>query len=263
MSKSSHYLMHLEKVKPEDIWNIDETACRLLPQASRGWALSGSQIIYDGKTTKSIPPGPRDELNIAAVSECHFSTTDSLLQLVGCLQNQVKGEKFICILDCAPTHTSAAFREKVKKEAYPRCVLCYIQPRETACTQSLGLVLQESKFSNESGTDNVEDMPELQIAGMGIFLVGLRPHVGQDGAAEDFSVKVDDYCYFVTTHCQPHQEVVSHFIGACHLRFQADGQKLMGTQFKHRSDTTASGNAEVYIQLAKVLVEKGKWKKKM
>eukprot|EP00971_Amphidinium_carterae_P177867 3527651-Amphidinium_carterae.1 len=34
------YLMHQEKVKPEDNWNIDETACRLLPQASRGWALT-------------------------------------------------------------------------------------------------------------------------------------------------------------------------------------------------------------------------------
>eukprot|EP00971_Amphidinium_carterae_P222400 4414206-Amphidinium_carterae.1 len=87
-----------------------------------------------------MPLGPRDELNIAAVSESHFSTTDFLLQLVGCLQNQVKGEKFICMLDCAPTHTSAAFREKVK-ETYPRCVLCYIEPRKTAYTQPLDLAV--------------------------------------------------------------------------------------------------------------------------
>eukprot|EP00971_Amphidinium_carterae_P257806 5117373-Amphidinium_carterae.1 len=33
-SYEAHLFDAPEKVKPEDIWNIDETACRLLPQAS-------------------------------------------------------------------------------------------------------------------------------------------------------------------------------------------------------------------------------------
>eukprot|EP00971_Amphidinium_carterae_P334605 6469981-Amphidinium_carterae.1 len=222
------YLMHLEKVKPDDIWNIDETACRLLPQASRGWALGGrstntsfagssafvtvtlaipmtfapltSQIIYDGKTTKSISPGPRHELsfelNIAAVSESHFSTTDSLLQLVGCLQNQVKGEgKFICILDCAPTHTRASFCEKVK-EVYPRCVFCDIQLRkrflQTAYTHPLDFaVVRPSVLAGADPMGLVKSKPILRL--------NLQDLVGSTGARREIREKAWQFLQLQST----------------------------------------------------------------
>eukprot|EP00971_Amphidinium_carterae_P132086 2616630-Amphidinium_carterae.1 len=184
------YLMHLEKVKPDDMSLV-------LPQASRGCALSGrstdtsfagsrafvtvtrcseesgktfaslaSQIIYDGKTTKSIIPGPRDELNIAAVNESHFSTTDSLFQLVGCLQNQVKDEgKFICMLDCAPTHTSASFRKKQTSEGllYTAVEIDVMRPWKALARTSAGRQWAESVLACADPMGLVKSKPILRL----------------------------------------------------------------------------------------------------
>ena len=184
------FLLHDQGIKATDVFNMDETSVRLLPQSSRGWAKKGrsekavfastrsfvtvnlalrfswsvpadhacfaetqvatsspilSQIVYDGITFKSLPPGPRPQWHCASHGPNHVSTQDTLLEFMHLMQAMVdssgeRGRKWLCLLDCAPSHVSTEFLAASKKEL-PRMTLCFVAPRLTSITQPLDLAV--------------------------------------------------------------------------------------------------------------------------
>eukprot|EP00971_Amphidinium_carterae_P133743 2649213-Amphidinium_carterae.2 len=106
----------------------------------RSFAHLTSQIIFDGEEHPSWSLWSEGLVQHCCSERVSLLHDRALLQLVGSLQSQVVGKEKLIIFDRATTHASTNFHEKVK-EVYPRCGLCYIEPRKNTYTEPLNLVV--------------------------------------------------------------------------------------------------------------------------
>eukprot|EP00971_Amphidinium_carterae_P233637 4636556-Amphidinium_carterae.2 len=147
------------------IWNIDETASKVLPLQSKCWTAKGgtgpsvpdskrqisvvlavgtepgqalAQLIFSGSTAASLPVGPLPEDITVTCTSSHWSSADSLLQFMEVIQNHIHMQDgvvpWLCVLDCATSHTSSAFRSEATRR-FPQCSLAYVVPGATPCSQ--------------------------------------------------------------------------------------------------------------------------------
>ena len=105
------FIRHREDITADRVVNIDQTSVRILPTSTRGWKPKGSgsnsrwavdtkrvvtavlavfmeredifpQLIYIGKTKAVLLTGPVPDIMTLTYTENHWSTTDSMLELV-------------------------------------------------------------------------------------------------------------------------------------------------------------------------------------
>jgi hypothetical protein len=154
-------------VSLDRVWNVDETAVRLLPLNDRGWSQSGqrahfvsdkkrlvtvtlaccmaggpmlSQVIFKGLTARSLPQTPLPFGMEATVTENHWIDIPSmrklLLQMDAHLNPHQERAKWLLLLDVAPVHVSAAFKQ-LRDEEFPWILLIFVAPNMTATSQPL------------------------------------------------------------------------------------------------------------------------------
>jgi len=96
---------------------------------------------------RSCPTGPAAEDQQITYSDNHWSNTDTLMQMIDhvdvVLNPAGEQEPWLCLLDCAPCHIAAAWRERMRVQR-PWIVLCYKAAGYTATMQPLDLAFMRS-----------------------------------------------------------------------------------------------------------------------
>ena len=74
-------------------WSIPEFYTSSADAKAAKLALMLSQIVYDGITFKSLPPGPRPQRHCASHGRNHGSNQDTLLELMRLMQDMMDNEE--------------------------------------------------------------------------------------------------------------------------------------------------------------------------
>ena len=92
-----------------------------------------SQIIYDGSTFHSLPPGRAPQWHLPSHGANHVSNSETLLSFTRMVQHLVDadttgapGRPWLCLLDCAPSHIAEALLAEAKAQL-PRMHLCFVE----------------------------------------------------------------------------------------------------------------------------------------
>ena len=126
-------------------WSVpDSHACSANAKPAKDAPML-SQIICDGVTFKTLPPGLRPQWHCASHGPNHVSNQDTLLEFMRLMQDMVDsegepGRKWFCMLECAPSHIASAFIAQTKAEL-PRMTLCFVAPRLTSTTRPLDIAV--------------------------------------------------------------------------------------------------------------------------
>eukprot|EP00971_Amphidinium_carterae_P351031 6491869-Amphidinium_carterae.2 len=147
------WLQFFHKVADTQVFNHDETSCRLLPFNDKGWkdaktdakAVADSRlhctvgntvpmvfgekwyshIIFPGNSTRSLP---KTKWGDDILCDC-TQNVDSLLRFVNFLDTKIQSsaddkENLLFVVDCAPMHTAQELRARLPQHVR----LCYINP---------------------------------------------------------------------------------------------------------------------------------------
>ena len=150
------------------IWNLDETAVRIVPAGERGWTKKAesthvfasrafvtvtlaanmrggmrTQIVYEGKSGRGHPHGPHFPRQLVSHSPTHWITQDALLDMINAIDADMHARPgdaeltpWLLVLDCAPQHVATEFRS-IMRDTRPLIKLCYVQRNFTGYTQPL------------------------------------------------------------------------------------------------------------------------------
>ena len=156
------------KNSQDRIWNLDETAVRMVPSGERGWTKKAesahvfaprafvtvtlaanmrggmwTQIVYEGKTDRVRPHGPIFPHQLVSHSLPDALDHEALLNMVDAIDADMHARAgdaeltpWLLLLDCAPQHVAAEFLSIIR-ESRPRIKLCYVQRNFTGYTQPL------------------------------------------------------------------------------------------------------------------------------
>ena len=159
------YLCHRFKISQDRIWNLDETAERMVPTGERKNAESvhvfasrafvtvtlaanmrggmGTQIVYEGKSDRVHPHGPLFPRQLVSHSPTHWIKQDALLDIIDAIDTDMHARlgdaeliPWLLVLDCASQHVAAEFR-CIMRDTRPHIKLCYVQRNFTEYTQPL------------------------------------------------------------------------------------------------------------------------------
>ena len=138
------WLARFHGVADTEVWNIDETAVKTSPVPHHAWMFPGGpvpkggdkstvtvtlcskmvgcdgvmphQVIWPGRTTASLPSGPQHWSQLHCLSDSHWQSTSTLVELMVWLRDGFvpRDKPFLVVLDCAPVHCAAAFRDELK-----------------------------------------------------------------------------------------------------------------------------------------------------
>ena len=162
------YLCDRYKISQDRIWNLDETAVRIIPAGERGWSKRAeaahvfasrafvtvtlaanmrggmwTQIVYEGKSGRVHPHGPAFPRQLVSHSPTHWITQEALLDMIDAIDADMHARPgdaeltpWLLVLDCAPQHIAAEFRS-IMRDTRPHIKLCYVQRNFTGYTQPL------------------------------------------------------------------------------------------------------------------------------
>ena len=156
------YLCDRFGISQDRIWNLDETAVRIVPTGERGWTKRAeaahvfasrafvtvtlaanmrggmwTQIVYEEKSDRVHPHGPAIPCQLVSHSHSltHWITQDALLDMIDAIDADMHARPgdaeltpWLLVLDCAPQHM---------RDTRPHIKLCYVQRNFTAYTQPL------------------------------------------------------------------------------------------------------------------------------
>ena len=150
------YLCDRFKISQDRIWNLDETAVRIVPAGERGWSKRAepahvfasrafvtvtlaanmrggmwTQIVYEGKSGRVHPHGPHFPRQLVSHSPTHWITQEALLDMIDAIDADMHARPgdaeltpWLLVLDCAPQHIAAEFRSTMR-DTRPHIKLCY------------------------------------------------------------------------------------------------------------------------------------------
>ena len=161
----------------DQIYNLDETACHLLPMPTRAWTVSGRsskgrwrtdkqvvtctlvaspeggdvlcQLLFEGSTRQCLPQGPAPQNQAWSYSPTHWANSGTLLEVMEQIECEVKRRSggalvnYIVLLDVAPSHCSDHFLHEVATK-HVRARLVFVAPGTTACCQPLDIAYMRS-----------------------------------------------------------------------------------------------------------------------
>ena len=159
------------------VYNLDETACHLLPSPLRAWTLRGrnakgkwtadkqvvtctlvcspeggpilSQLIFEGSTTACLPSAPPPARMRWTFSPTHWANSETLLQVFELIEEEVCRRSggslvnYLVVLDVAPSHCSHHFLAAVA-ERHAHARLVFVSPGHTAHSQPLDISYMRS-----------------------------------------------------------------------------------------------------------------------
>ena len=157
------YLCDRFGISQDRIWNLDETAVRMVPAGERGWTKKSrvSQCLrfarlrhgharceHEGRRCgrRSSTRGRVMECTLMdhtfRASSCptpprHWITQDALLDIDAGMHARPGDAElipWILVLDCGPQHIAAEFRS-IMRDTRPHIKLCYVQRNFTGCAQ--------------------------------------------------------------------------------------------------------------------------------
>ena len=155
-------------ISQDRIWNLDETAVRIVPTGERGWTRRSeaahvfasrafvtvtlaanmrggmwTQIVYEEKSDRVHPHGPAFPCQLVSHSSTHWITQDAFLDMIDAMDADMHARPgdaeltpWLLVLDCAPQHIAAEFRS-IMRDTRPHIKLCYVQRNFTGCAQPL------------------------------------------------------------------------------------------------------------------------------
>ena len=138
------YLCDRFGISQDRIWNLDETAVRMVPIGERGWTKKPSQpvssprvlfvtlaanmrgctwtqIVYEDKTDRVHPHGPLFPRQLVSHFSTHCITQDALLDMIDAVDTDMHARPGTSQHSCAKPHVG----------------LCCVQRNFTGCTQPL------------------------------------------------------------------------------------------------------------------------------
>ena len=162
------YLCDRFKISQDRIWNLDETAVRIVPTGERGWTKRAeaahvfasrafvtvtlaanmrggmwTQIVYEGKSDRVHPHGPAFPCQLVSHSPTHWITQEALLNMIDATDADMHARvgdaeliPWFQVLDCATQHVAKNFRS-IMRDTRSHIKLCYVQRNFTAYTQPL------------------------------------------------------------------------------------------------------------------------------
>ena len=168
---------HVNGIPWDRVVNADQIAVRMLPTSDFGWGATGrrckwladvktqitcmlcvgtqpgsmtmAQIIFGGKTNRVLPTGPHAANIAVAHTKSHWSSVDTMLDLIAELNKRMNPEgdhlDWILVLDVAPVHCSVEFRWRVSTE-WPWVHLVYVPPRFTGVAQPVDVAFGRTFF---------------------------------------------------------------------------------------------------------------------
>ena len=159
------YLCDRFGISQDRIWNLDETAVRIVPTGERGWTKRAeaahvfasrafvtvtlaanmrggmwTQIVYEGKSDREHIHGPAFPCQLVSHSPTHWITQDALLDMIDAIDADMHARPgdaeltpWLLVLDCPPQHIAAEFRS-IMRNTRPHIKLCYVQRNFTGRT---------------------------------------------------------------------------------------------------------------------------------
>lgn len=168
------YVMDLHDIPKDRVINLDETSCRMIPLAARGWAkvrdaskwrgdklaqatvllaaraVPGplwAQAIFKGKTTRGTPIGPLPLGVRVDFAPSHWTNCDSFYSMFEWIDSDINatspGRPWIALLDCASVHISKEFLSKAR-EGLPWVKKIYIPAGYTSVAQPLDVAFMKA-----------------------------------------------------------------------------------------------------------------------
>ena len=162
------YLCDPFGISQDRIWNLDETALRIVPTGERGWtkrveaahvfasralvtvthanARDGmwTQIVYEEKSDRVHPHGPLFPRQLVSHSPTHWITLDALLDMIDVIDTDTHARPgdaelipWLLVLGCAPQHVAKEFRS-IMRDTRPHIKLCYVQRNFTGVHTAAG-----------------------------------------------------------------------------------------------------------------------------
>ena len=136
------YLCDRFGISRDHVWNLDETAVRVVSAGERGWTKRAekahvlasrafvtvtlavivrggmwTQIVYEGKTDRVRPHGPLFPRQLVSHSPTHWITQEALLNMIDAIDADMHAragdaEKtpWLLVLDCGAQHVAKEFR---------------------------------------------------------------------------------------------------------------------------------------------------------
>ena len=169
-----HFLRHWQSDTPipwTRVWNLDQTSLLLLPTRKKGWSPVGQasshvgddkanitaclvmgtapgqllcQLIFHGKTSRSLPTCEIPSNIKLTVSENHWSTLATMDQVMGDIDHIMNPagtrEPLLLLLDVRPIHVSKQYRSMVR-DKYEHVRLAFVPPGTTCVAQPLDVAM--------------------------------------------------------------------------------------------------------------------------
>lgn len=164
------YMVEKYSIPYTRVINIDETSVQMLPGYGRGWSVTAApnkpfgdpmtnitvtlavtmhnpriwtQLIFKGKTTRSLPSCPHGSTTLLSHTHNHWCTVGSLKEFVSFLdghlaEDGVEGTPWLLVLDLCPVHISKEFRKWVFEEK-AHIKLVFIAGGKTCVAQPLDI----------------------------------------------------------------------------------------------------------------------------
>ena len=156
---------HEHSVPPNRVFNIDETARRLLPLPTRSWQRAGerpvvlshrafttvtlvcsadpsvplaAQLMFEGKTDRVLPVTAAKENRHVCRNEKHWASQETVFALLQYITNGCAPHDCIVILDMAPVHYAKSLCDRVRAEL-STCHLLYVPRGATSYAQPLDI----------------------------------------------------------------------------------------------------------------------------
>ena len=169
-----HFLRHWQLDTPipwTRVWNLDQTSTMLLPTRKKGWSPTGQapshvgddkanitaclvtrmapsqllcQLIFHGKTSRSLPTCEIPSNIKVTVSENNWSTLATMDQVMGDIDHIMNPagtrEPWLLLLDVCPIHVSKQYRSMVR-DKYEHVRLAFVPPGTTRVAQPLDVAM--------------------------------------------------------------------------------------------------------------------------
>ena len=156
---------HEHSVPPNRVFNIDETALRLLPLPTRSWQRAGerpvvlshrafttctlvcsadpavplaAQLMFEGKTDRVLPVTAAKENRHVCRNEKHWASQETVFTFLQYITNGCAPHDCIVILDMAPVHYAKSLCDRVRAEL-STCHLLYVPRGATSYAQPLDI----------------------------------------------------------------------------------------------------------------------------
>ena len=146
------YLRDRFGISQDRIWDLDETAVRMVPSGERGWTQKAesacvfasrasvtvtlganmrggmwTQFVFEGKSDRVQPHGPLCPRQLVSHSPTHWITQEALLDMIDAIDADMHARAgdaeltpWLLLFDCAPKHATSEFRSIVR-DSGPNC----------------------------------------------------------------------------------------------------------------------------------------------